>query len=80
MTGYEDNSFEDEWGLLRARGQLLGGMAGFLAIVESDAAARRAVIAAGAYCGIEAWRDLFNSGRDACLAIEARIAAEEALR
>ena len=80
MTDYEDTSFEAEWGLLRARGQLLGGMAGFLAIVESDVAARQAFIAYDVPSGIEAWDDLYVIGRDACLAIEARLAAEEALR
>lgn len=77
----EPSADEDFWILARARGELLSGMDRFLAFVETDAAARRAVIyAADTHSGIEAWRDFFNSGRDVCLAIEARIAAEEALR
>jgi hypothetical protein len=54
-------------------------MSGFLALVEADATTRRAVIAADVSCGIAAWHELYTSGRDACLAIDARIAAEEAL-
>ena len=77
----ETGADEDFWILARARGELLSGMDRFLAFVETDAAARRAVIyAADTHSDIEEWRDLFNSGRDACLAIECRIAAEDALR
>lgn len=64
---------DDEfWILAQARVALLGGMPEFLALVEVDAAARRAVIAADVNSGIGAWRD-------ACLAIEARLAAEAAI-
>ena len=81
MTGdFEIIAPDDEfWLVARARGELLSGMPGFLALVEADATTRRAVIASEVHCGIEAWLDLYSSGRDACLAIEARIAAEEAL-
>ena len=76
-----DISADDDefWILAQARGALLGGMAGFLALVEVDAAACRAVISVDVICGIGAWRDLFITGRDVCLAIESRIAAEEAI-
>lgn len=80
MTKYADDSWEADRRLLWVRGQLLSGMAGFLAIVESDAAARRAFIAYDVPSGIEAWDELNAIGRDACLAIESRLAAEEALR
>lgn len=80
MTDYADASFNAEWGLLRARGLLLDGMGGFLALVEADATARRAVIAYDVKSGIEAWDEFYVIGRDACLAIESRLAAEEALR
>lgn len=81
MTDYADDSWEADAGpLLRARGMLLDGMARFLELVEVDATARRAVIAYDVPSGIEAWDETYAIGRDACLAIECRIAAEEALR
>ena len=82
MTAHHeiDARADDEfWILAQARGALLGGMPEFLALVEVDAAARRAVIAADVNSGIGAWRDMYVSGRDVCLAIEARLAAEAAL-
>ena len=80
MTGdYEIDTRDDDGTLGRARGLMLRDMPGFIAWVEVDATARRAVIASEVHCGIEAWLDLYEYGRDACLAIECRIAAEEAL-
>lgn len=70
----------DDGCLARARGLLLRDMTAFVVWVESDAAARRAVIATELTAGIEAWRDIFNAGRDICLAIEAREAALAALK
>ena len=81
MTDYADDSWEADAGpLLRARSQLLDGMPAFLELVEVDATARRSFIAYDVPSGIEAWDELNAIGRDACLAIQARIAAEEALR
>ena len=80
MTGDYDIDTRDEDGTLgRARGLMLRDMPAFIAWVEMDATARRAVIAAAVRSGIAAWLDLYDHGRDACLAIEARIAAEDAL-
>ena len=81
MTGrFKIDTSDDDGTLGRARGLMLRDMPGFIAWVEVDATARRAVIAADVRCGIAAWLDLYEYGRDACLAIEARIAAEEALK
>ena len=81
MTKYADDSWEADAGpLLRARSQLLDGMHAFLELVEVDATARRSFIAYDVPSGIEAWDELNAIGRDACLAIESRLAAEEALR
>ena len=80
MTGdFEIGTIDDDGTLGRARGLMLRDMPGFIAWVEVDATARRAVIASEAHCGIEAWLDLYEYGRDACLAIEARLACEAAL-
>lgn len=80
MTGdFEIDTRADDGTLGRARGLMLRDMPGFIAWVEVDATARRAVIASEVHCGIEEWLDLYEYGRDACLAIECRIAAEEAL-
>jgi len=81
VTGdFEIGTIDDDGTLGRARGLMLRDMPGFIAWVEVDATARRAVIAAEVRCGIAAWLDLYEYGRDLCLAIEARIAAEEALK
>lgn len=80
MPTYADDSWDANAGpLLRARSLLLDGMARFLELVEVDAAARRAVIAYDVPSGVDAWDGLYAKGRDACLVIEARIAAEEAV-
>ena len=77
---YEIDTIDDSGPLPRARALMLRDMSLFIEWVEADATARRAVIAADeARCGIAAWLDIYEAGRDACLAIEARVAAEEAL-
>lgn len=81
MTKYADDSWEADAGpLLRARSKLLDGMPAFLRLVEVDATARRQFIAYDEPSGIEDWDALNVIARDACLVIEARLAAEEALR
>lgn len=82
MTQHHEIDTADEFGILaQARGQMLCGMAVFIAWAETRPAARRAVIdAPEARCGIAAWLEIYEAGRDVCLAIEARNAAEEALR
>ena len=79
-SDYEIGTRDDDGTLSRARGLMLRDMPAFIAWVEADAAARRAVIAADVRSGIAAWLDLYDYGRDACLAIEARVAAEGALK
>ena len=80
MTTYADDSWAADAGpLLRARSQLLNGMPAFLALVEVDATARRAVIAYDEPSGVEPWDTMYAIARDACLVIESRIAAEEAV-
>jgi len=72
---------DDDGPLPRARALMLQDMSLFIEWVEADAPARRAVISADeARCGIAAWLDIYEAGRDACFAIESRLAAEEALR
>ena len=80
MTGHHDIDTSDDGPLPRARALMLLDMSEFIEWVEANPAARRAVIdAPDTHSGIEAWRDFFNSGRDVCLAIQARHAAEDAL-
>lgn len=77
---YEIDTIDDDGPLPRARALMLRDMSLFIEWVEADATARRAVIAADeARCGIAAWLDIYEAGRDACLVIEARLAAEAAL-
>ena len=80
MTSDYEIDTSDDGPLRRARALMLQDISLFIEWVEADATARRAVIAADeARCGIAAWLDIYEAGRNACLVIEARLAAEEAL-